>query len=265
MPVEDIDVAGASEDDHDRFAMISLFDLNAEKTKERGNDEFKKGSSKGYEIAKRFYSLSLSFDPMQHAVYSNRSFANLKLGLPHFAAADAERCVAICPHFVKGHIRLADAYLAMGSIKEAVSCLRDAIQGPCSGNEEDVQFLKKKMQESMSPDSANRVMVMKHAMGFDDPSLIHEPIFGVRTGRTVPSIQLPFQKNGLRAQLKRMSCLSLAMLYGMLHITLGAALPRPSCNTNSSHLTDSESNTVFTCLDDAPALLPCSSLATARP
>jgi len=184
-PVEDI--TGTSEDDHDRIAMISLFDLNAEKTKERGNEEFKKGSSKGYEIAKRFYSLSLSFDPLQHAVYSNRSFANLKLGLPHFAAADAERCVAICPHFVKGHIRLADAYLAMGSIKEAVSCLRDAIQGPCSGNEEDVQFLKKKMQESMSPDSGTRVMTMKHAMGFDDPSLIHEPIFGVRTGST-PSI-----------------------------------------------------------------------------
>lgn len=173
--------------DDDKAACKVSFDgmqdadsLTAEAAKELGNEEFKKGGSRGYELAKRYYTKSLLLDPMQHAVYSNRSFANLKLSLPHFAAADAVSCVRLCPSFVKGHLRLADAYLAMGSIRDAVICLQQAIECGCAHNEEDKDFLQRKMADVMSPASGMKIMATKESMGFDDPSLIHESIYGVR-------------------------------------------------------------------------------------
>ena len=110
---------------------MSLECLSAEQARERGNDEFKR---KEYEFAKMSYTHALRLEPSLHAVYSNRSFANLKMSLPHLAAADAWSCVSLCPSFVKGHLRLADAYIDLGSIQKAVIALQSAIEGGCAGD-----------------------------------------------------------------------------------------------------------------------------------
>lgn len=60
--------------------------LDAAQLKERGNEEFKE---RRYEEAKHSYTESLRQDPRNHVVWCNRSVANLNLGLPHLAAADA--------------------------------------------------------------------------------------------------------------------------------------------------------------------------------
>jgi hypothetical protein len=81
--------------------------LGAAALKERGNAEFQAGH---YEEAKHSYTLSLHAhwaqeiwtpDDQVHLLYSNRSAANLKLGLAHYAAADAIACIRAEPSFLK--------------------------------------------------------------------------------------------------------------------------------------------------------------------
>ena len=79
--------------------------LNAAQLKDRGNAEFKEAK---YEEAKHSYTEALRLDPRNHVLWCNRSAANLKLALVHFAAADAMECIRVDASFLKGHLRLAE-------------------------------------------------------------------------------------------------------------------------------------------------------------
>lgn len=126
----------------------------------------------------------------RHLVWSNRSAANLKLGLAHFAAADALECIRLNPSFLKGHLRLADAYVALGSIKEAITCLATAAQAGCDPDE-----CEKRQKEIADPAAIQKAITQKQDMGFSDPSFMHKAIFSyapygglrMRPDRTVAS------------------------------------------------------------------------------
>jgi tetratricopeptide (TPR) repeat protein len=79
--------------------------LTAAQLKDRGNKEFKEAR---YEEAKHSYTEALRLDPYNHVLWCNRSAANLKLALAHFAAADALECIRVNASFLKGHLRLAE-------------------------------------------------------------------------------------------------------------------------------------------------------------
>ena len=61
---------------------------------------------------------------------SNRAAAYLELRLPVPAMADARHCIALDPGFVKGHLRLAAAYEALGRLSEAAATLEKALELP---------------------------------------------------------------------------------------------------------------------------------------
>ena len=71
--------------------------------------------------AMKYYSVAISATPKEAALYSNRSFAFLKLGLPERALADAEEVIKRRPDWAKGHFRRAEALRHAGLHDEARS------------------------------------------------------------------------------------------------------------------------------------------------
>ena len=59
--------------------------------------------------AMKWYSQALTVAPRDAALYSNRSFAFLKLGLPERALADADEAIRRRPDWAKAHFRRAEA------------------------------------------------------------------------------------------------------------------------------------------------------------
>lgn len=72
-----------------------------------------------YPTAIKEYTNAISFDPDHHVLYSNRSAAHLANGEKSKALADAKKCVALKPDFVKGHNRLAASMMSLGRWNEA--------------------------------------------------------------------------------------------------------------------------------------------------
>ncbi len=54
----------------------------------------------------RLYSEAIELDTTNHVLFSNRSACYVALeGKSAEAISDAERCIALCPSFVKGYYR----------------------------------------------------------------------------------------------------------------------------------------------------------------
>ena len=92
----------------------------AEKRRVLGNDSFKNGD---YAQAVVHYTSCLQLDSDNHVAYANRSACFLKLGEHERALADAERCVALEPGFVKGRFRIGLSLHALGRFAEAAAAL----------------------------------------------------------------------------------------------------------------------------------------------
>ena len=80
--------------------------LDAEAAKESGNACMAVGD---FVNAMKWYSQALTVAPRDAALYSNRSFAFLKLGLPERALADADEAIRRRPDWAKAHFRRAEA------------------------------------------------------------------------------------------------------------------------------------------------------------
>lgn len=93
--------------------------------RDRGNAAFK---AKDFLEAKQLYTAALLEEPLNAAVWCNRSAVHLALQCPHFAATDAIRALDIDADFAKAHFRLGCAFAQMSGFKQAVryfeSCLR---------------------------------------------------------------------------------------------------------------------------------------------
>ena len=84
--------------------------------------------SKNYPLAIQEYTNAITFDPEYHILYSNRSAAYLSNGEKSKSLADAKKCVALQPDFVKGHSRLASAMISLGRWNEARGVYRHILK-----------------------------------------------------------------------------------------------------------------------------------------
>ena len=83
----------------------------------RGNDHFREGD---FAEAARLYSEALGAQGGQrHLAHSNRAACRLALDDAQGALADAKEAVTLCPTFVRGFLRLGDAYARLGRWNEA--------------------------------------------------------------------------------------------------------------------------------------------------
>lgn len=80
-------------------------ELTPDDYKEKGNQSVKE---KNYKEAIVHYSNGLRKNPVDFFLYSNRSFAYLKLKQYYYALSDAERVIELRPDFVKGYFRKAE-------------------------------------------------------------------------------------------------------------------------------------------------------------
>ena len=148
--------------------------------KDKGNAAFKLGH---FERAKFFYSASLlkTHDAERQSVlFANRSAVNLKLGLFHYAAADAHQSILLQPHNVKGHMRLATSFMELGSLRSALTVLQQALDSGTVTKASDRSMILHRMEELCSEDSGMYVLTKKKKMGLDldDPSMREDAIFG---------------------------------------------------------------------------------------
>ena len=93
----------------------------AEQHKADGNAAFK---AKDFSRAIDAYSRAIELDGSSHVYFANRAAAKLGAKLWAGAEADAKRCVAMEPRFMKGHFRLATALAEQGAWKRACAALK---------------------------------------------------------------------------------------------------------------------------------------------
>eukprot|EP00286_Rhodomonas_abbreviata_P020284 CAMPEP_0181303596 /NCGR_PEP_ID=MMETSP1101-20121128/8650_1 /TAXON_ID=46948 /ORGANISM="Rhodomonas abbreviata, Strain Caron Lab Isolate" /LENGTH=191 /DNA_ID=CAMNT_0023409195 /DNA_START=116 /DNA_END=692 /DNA_ORIENTATION=+ len=88
--------------------------------KEQGNASFKAGD---FQQAAVLYTEALLINDKDHALFSNRAAAFLKLGQAQKALEDADACVGLKEDFVKGHFRRAVALIALDRFQQAGEAL----------------------------------------------------------------------------------------------------------------------------------------------
>mmetsp|Transcript_74077 Transcript_74077/g.123736 ORF Transcript_74077/g.123736 Transcript_74077/m.123736 type:complete len:277 (-) Transcript_74077:305-1135(-) len=94
---------------------MSLPDITT--LKEYGNQCMSGGD---YVNAMKYYSQCIAIAPKDATLYSNRSFAFLRLNMPARALADAEEAIKRRPDWPKGHFRRAEALSQAGLYDEAL-------------------------------------------------------------------------------------------------------------------------------------------------
>ncbi|MDP2438694.1 MAG: tetratricopeptide repeat protein [archaeon] len=93
--------------------------------KERGAKLFQEG--KMPEAIQEF-SEAIKRNPKDHTIFSNRSFAYLKLGAFAEALSDAEHTIKLDPTFIKGYIRKAQVHHRAKDYHKAVATYEDALR-----------------------------------------------------------------------------------------------------------------------------------------
>ncbi|CAN0161462.1 unnamed protein product, partial [Phaeothamnion confervicola] len=117
----------------------------AERWKVEGNELFRKGDLDG---AAACYSRAISAGgPSAHVYFANRAACHA--GASNWASArdDATRCVELCPSYVKGHYRLAQALIALGKRDEAAAAAKAGLEYDKS-NTEMLRLLRKAEEDS---------------------------------------------------------------------------------------------------------------------
>lgn len=93
----------------------------AQRHKAEGNTAF---AAKDYDKASNSFTAAMSYDPLDHVFYSNRSACRSALFKSEEALADADRCVELKPDWAKGYNRRAVALYNLGRYPEAeAACL----------------------------------------------------------------------------------------------------------------------------------------------
>ena len=128
-----------------------------------------------YVDALKWYSQSIALSPKDAALYSNRSFTFLKLGLPARALADAEDAIRLKPGWAKGHFRHAAALTLAGLHERALKSYSNGLQ--CDPSDE---HLHAQCKEAVNRAAAARqhekmvvvtaAMVVTIAIGLLSPS-----------------------------------------------------------------------------------------------
>jgi len=95
----------------------------AEKYKEKGNEEFKKGNMEGAILN---YTYATEMDPTNHIFFTNRAAAYAHMKRWDKSLRDAEKSVQLNPRWDKGYWRIGNAKMALGLIEEAERAYKTA-------------------------------------------------------------------------------------------------------------------------------------------
>ncbi|XP_013140539.1 PREDICTED: hsp70-Hsp90 organizing protein 3-like [Papilio polytes] len=91
--------------------------LSVEELKNKGNECVKDGK---FIEAVLHYTHAIKMDPSNYVLYSNRSFAFLKLDQHYLSLQDANETVKLQPQWAKGYFRRAEVEAASGLYDEAI-------------------------------------------------------------------------------------------------------------------------------------------------
>jgi stress-induced-phosphoprotein 1 len=97
----------------------------AAQKKDEGNAFFKQDK---FPEAVAAYTEAIKRNPAEHTVLSNRAAAYLKLGAYDDALKDAEKCLSICPTFVKAHARKGHAYFWTKQYNRALQAYEEGLR-----------------------------------------------------------------------------------------------------------------------------------------
>ncbi|CAK1581070.1 unnamed protein product [Parnassius mnemosyne] len=99
--------------------------LSAEELKNKGNECVKDGK---FIEAVLHYTHAIKMDPNNYVLYSNRSYAFLKLDQHYLSLQDANETVKLQPQWAKGYFRRAEVECASGLYDEAIISYTRALQ-----------------------------------------------------------------------------------------------------------------------------------------
>ncbi|XP_023951771.1 uncharacterized protein LOC112055796 [Bicyclus anynana] len=99
--------------------------ISVEELRVKGNDCVKDGK---FIEAVLHYTQALKMDPNNYVLYSNRSFAFLKLDQHYLSLQDANETVRLQPQWAKGYFRRAEVEAASGLYDEAIISYTRALQ-----------------------------------------------------------------------------------------------------------------------------------------
>lgn len=128
------------------------------------SDEFKNlGNAfflhKQYKEAIEMFTKGIEVDPKNHVLFSNRSAAHAMTGWNSKALEDANQCILLNPHFVKGYSRKGCALLKLGHFTAAIESYEkglalDTSNQACRDGLRDAGIALQKMEKS-SPKPAD--------------------------------------------------------------------------------------------------------------
>ncbi|KAF3425735.1 hypothetical protein E2986_05831 [Frieseomelitta varia] len=104
--------------------MSNTREAEVQNLKERGNACVKEQK---YEEAMFHYTHAIKLDPQNYSLYSNRSFAFLKLQQYHFAMEDALMTIQLKPDWTKGYFRKAEVESQTFRLGEALQSYNKAL------------------------------------------------------------------------------------------------------------------------------------------
>ncbi|KAG8457641.1 hypothetical protein KFE25_002305 [Diacronema lutheri] len=96
-----------------------------ERLKTEGNKLFAEGH---HPDAIKVYTQAIQADPLNTALYTNRSLCHIKMETHGLAIADAATAIELDPKCVKAYYRLGSAYMGLGKYKDARTNYRKACQ-----------------------------------------------------------------------------------------------------------------------------------------
>jgi len=130
--------------------------VQAEKYKEQGNDEFKKGN---FDKAIEYYTYATEMDPRNHVFFTNRALCYEKMKKYDKALRDAEKSTQLNKDWEKGHYRRGVALRELGRFVEALDAF-EMCQNLNSKNDEYKKAYddaKKQMYKGMSEAEINKI------------------------------------------------------------------------------------------------------------
>jgi len=97
----------------------------AEKYKEKGNDEYKKGN---YERAIEYYTYATEMDPKNHVYFTNRAMCYGQMKKWDKSLRDSDKAIALNKSWEKAWYRRGMALMALGQPKEAMEAFQTCMQ-----------------------------------------------------------------------------------------------------------------------------------------
>jgi len=93
------------------------------RAKDEGNEFFK--NAKFPEAVER-YTEAIKRDPTNHMLYTNRATAYTKLGAQAEALKDCDKCIELCPSFIKAYIKKGNVYFNMKQYQKCIEVYEQA-------------------------------------------------------------------------------------------------------------------------------------------